>query len=133
MYLKSKHKSKRKFVTWKQILQASIGAFQHFILYSAIAIVNFPWYVDVILIFEHSFHLCQQNDPLPISSAVQMYNVANKPARVGKALEDVFKQYNKASEAEKLDMVLDIIIHNCICKSNIHLNTLFIKISTPNT
>ena len=35
-------------------------------------------------------------------SAVQMYNASNTSARVGKALEEVFKQYNKASEHEKV-------------------------------
>jgi hypothetical protein len=65
---------------------------------------------------EHSFYLSLQNDPQPISSAIQKYNAANMPARVGKALEEVFKQYNKASVKEKLDMVLLVITQNHMCE-----------------
>jgi len=83
--------NQRKSVTWKQILQAGI---------------------DAILILEHSFYLFQQNDPHPVSSAAQKYIASNTPDRVGEALQDVFKQYNKASENEQVDMVLNVIIQN---------------------
>ena len=103
------HKSKRKFATWKQILQAGVGVFKPLILYTD---VNIPHHTAAILILEHSFYLFQQKDPQPAFSAVQKYKASNTPARVSKALEDVFKQYNKASENEKVDIVLNVIIQN---------------------
>ena len=88
--------------------------------------------IDVILILEHSFYL-SQHDPQPISSAVQKYNAANTPARVGNALEEVFKHYNKASETEKVDMVLKVIIQNHMGELNILFNILFITNSISDT
>ena len=81
----------------------------------------------MILILEHSFYLSQQNDPQPVSSATEKYLASNTPARVGKALQDVFKQYNKASGVEKLDMIFNIIIQNHMGELNICFNTLFIN------
>ena len=66
-------------------------------------------------------------------SAVQMYNASNTSARVGKALEEVFKQYNKASEKEKVDMVLLVIAKNCMSEFNLCFNILFINNSIPDT
>ena len=83
--------------------------------------INFPqyMYIDAILILEHSFYLAQQHDLQPVSSAVQKYNASNTSTRVGKALEDVFKQYNKTySETEKVDMILKVIIQNHIGELN---------------
>ena len=64
---------------------------------------------DAILILEYSFYLSEQNDPQPLFSAAQKYVASNTPARVGKALEDVSKQYNKASDDEKVEMILSVI------------------------
>jgi hypothetical protein len=49
---------------------------------------------DAILILEHYFYLSQPNDQ-PVSSAAQRYNGSNTLARVGNALEDVFKHTTK--------------------------------------
>ncbi|KAF8120843.1 hypothetical protein EV363DRAFT_1104144, partial [Boletus edulis] len=80
------------FATWKQILQAG---------------------VDIILISELSFFLCQQNDPQPFSSAVQKYKASDSPGRAKKALEEVFKEYtNHASYDQKVEMVTNVILQN---------------------
>jgi hypothetical protein len=83
--------TQRKFATWKQILQAG---------------------VDAILILEHSFYLSQQNHPQPVSFAAQKYIASNTPAGVGKAIEGIFKQYNKVSDDSKVDMIFKVIIEN---------------------
>jgi len=83
--------TQRKFATWKQILQAG---------------------VDAILILEHSFYLSELNDPQPVSTAAKKYIASNTPISVGKALKDVLKQYNKASEEDKVAMVLNVVIQN---------------------
>ena len=128
----SNYNSKGKFATWKQILQAGIGVFKPFILYTPVNIINF-FNPDAIIILEHSFYLSQQDDPQPVSSAAQKYIASDIPARVGKALKDVFKQYNKASEDGKLDMVLKVIIQNHMGELNIHFDTLSIDNSIPDT
>ena len=87
--------------------------------------------IDVILILEHSFYLSQQDTPQPVSLAVQQYNASNTPARVGKSLEDVFGQYNRASETEKIHMVLNIITQNRMGELNIHSSFLFVNNSIP--
>ena len=106
--------------------------FKPFILYTPVNIANFS-NPDAILILEHSFYLSQQDDPQPVSSAAQKYIASDIPARVGKALKDVFKQYNKASEDGKLDMVLKVIIQNHMGELNIHFDTLSIDNSIPDT
>ena len=124
--------SNGKFATWKQILQAGVGVFKPFILYTPVNITNFST-PDAILILEHSFYLSQQDDPQPVSSAAQKYIASDTPARVGKALKDVFMQYNKASEDEKLDMVLKVIIQNHMGEFNICFDILCIENSIPDT
>ena len=69
---------------------------------------------DAILILEHSFHLAQQDDHQPVSTAAQKYTASNMPARVNTALKNVFKQYSKATEKEKIEMVFNVIAENCI-------------------
>jgi hypothetical protein len=68
---------------------------------------------------EHSFYLSQQNDPQPVSSAAQNYIASDTPARVGEALEDIFKHFNNASEDKNVDMVLKVIIENHMSELNI--------------
>ncbi|KAF8415136.1 hypothetical protein L210DRAFT_953882 [Boletus edulis BED1] len=85
------NKNKIPFATWKQILEAG---------------------VDIILISEHSFFLCQKNDPQPFSSAAQNYEASNSPGRARKALEEVFKKYKHASYNQKVEMVTDVILQN---------------------
>ena len=82
---------------------------------------------------EHSFYLSQQNDPQPVSSAVQKYKASNTCATIGKALEDVFKQYNKVSYSEKVDMIVKVIVQNHMGELNIYFNILFINNSIPDT
>ena len=83
--------------------------------------------IDAILLLEHSFYLAQQNDPKPVSSALEKYNALNIHAKVATDLEEVFKQYNKASEKEKVDMVLLVITQNRMGEFNICFNILFIN------
>ncbi|KAF8447418.1 hypothetical protein L210DRAFT_943936, partial [Boletus edulis BED1] len=85
------------FSTWKQILQAG---------------------VDIILISELSFFLCQKNDPQPFSSAAQNYKASNSPGRAKKALEEVFKQYNHASYDQKVEMVTNVVLQNHMASTN---------------
>ena len=89
--------------------------------------------IDAILLLEHSFYLAQQNDPKPVSSALEKYNALNIHAKVATDLEEVFKQYNKASEKEKVDMVLLVIAKNCMSEFNLCFNILFINNSIPDT
>ena len=86
-----------------------------------------------ILLLEHSFYLAQQNDPKPVFSAFEKYNAFNIHIKVETALKKVFKQYNKASEKEKVDMVLSVINQNRMGKFDICLNILSINNSIPNT
>ena len=86
-----------------------------------------------ILILEHSFYLFQQKDPQPVSSAAQKYLASNTPASVGKALDDVFKQYNKASNNEKVAMVLKVISQNHMGELNISFDILSIDNSISDT
>jgi hypothetical protein len=88
---------------------------------------------EAILILEHSFYLSQQNYPQPVSSAAQKYIASDMPAGVGKTLEDVFKQYNKASEDKKVDMVLKVIIENHMGELNVWFDILFIDNFIPDT
>jgi hypothetical protein len=89
--------------------------------------------IDAILILEHSFYLAQHNDPKPVSSAILKYNEPSTAARVGKDLEDVFKQYNTVSVNEKVNMVFKVIIQNHIGESNIHIDIALIATSIPDT
>ena len=86
---------------------------------------------DAIILLEHSFYLAQQDDPKPLSSAIEKYNALNICAKVATDLEEVFKQYNKASEKEKVDMVLLVIAQNRMGEFNMCLNILFISHSIP--
>ena len=106
--------------------------FKPLILYTPVNITNFS-NPDAILILEHSFYLSQQDVPQPVSSAAQKYIASETPARVEKALKEVFMQYNKASEDEKLDMVLKVIIQNHIGELIICFDILSIENSIPDT
>ena len=93
---------------------------------------------DAILILEHSFYLSQHNDPQPVSSAAQKYFASNTPARVAQALKDVFKQYHKAPEDEKINMVFNLITQNHmpvgelnICFNILFINTLISVLPSP--
>jgi hypothetical protein len=90
---------------------------------------------DAILLLEHSFYLAQQKDPKPVFSALEKYNAFNIRAKVVTALEEVFKQYTKASQKEKVDMVLLVITQNRmgIGELNICFNILFIRNSILDT
>ena len=79
---------------------------------------------------EYSFYLSQQNIPQPVLSAAQKYTTSDTPARVGKALKEVFKQYNKASEDEKVDIVLKVVIQNHMGELNICFDIIFIEFQT---
>lgn len=89
-------------------------------LYTVVININFN-NTDIILILEHSFHLAQQNNLQPISIAVQKYDALNISARVKTALKDVIKQYSKASQRDKVDMIFNIIVQNCIGELNVSL------------
>lgn len=90
------------------------------VLYTVVININFN-NTDIILILEHSFHLAQQNNLQPISIAVQKYDALNISARVKTALKDVIKQYSKASQRDKVDMIFNIIVQNCIGELNVSL------------
>ncbi|KAF8119953.1 hypothetical protein EV363DRAFT_1193980, partial [Boletus edulis] len=79
------------FSTWKQILKYG---------------------VDILLILEYSFYLHQQGVTQPLSSAAQKYKASGSQDGLRKALEEVFKQYDKASQAEKVDMITNVILQN---------------------
>ncbi|KAH0826999.1 hypothetical protein J3R83DRAFT_4663 [Lanmaoa asiatica] len=67
------------------------------------------------MILEHSFCLYQQKYLdlyLVISSAAQKYKASDSHGRVEKALEEVFKEYGKASENQKVDMVTNVILQH---------------------
>ncbi|KAG8213623.1 hypothetical protein J3R82DRAFT_10308, partial [Butyriboletus roseoflavus] len=66
------------------------------------------------LISEHSFYLSQRNDSRAFSTAAKLYKASNISDMVGKALEEVVKQYGKLSDKEKVDMVSNIILLNHI-------------------
>jgi hypothetical protein len=80
---------------------------------------------DAILILEHSFYLSQQNHPQPVSFAAQKYIASNTPAEVGKAIEGIFKQYNKVSDDSKVDMIFKVIIENHMGEFNVWFDILF--------
>ncbi|KAF8556884.1 hypothetical protein OG21DRAFT_1551482 [Imleria badia] len=88
-----------KLATWQQILQAG---------------------VDALIISEHSFHLAQQNDPQPISSAAQRYSASSISAQVKMALKGVFQQYREVSEEEKVDMIFNLIMQNHMAIMDLH-------------
>lgn len=83
---------------------------------------------DAILIMEHSFYLAQQNDPQPVSSASKKYKTSHISAKVKDALDEVFQQYNKASEREQVDIILKIILQNCMGGLDMPFNTSLINI-----
>ena len=97
-----------------------------YFIYTAVIFLT-SYNLDAILILEHSFYLSQHNDPQPFSAA-QKYFASNTPARVGQALKDVFKQYHKAPEDEKINMVFNLITQNHmpVGELNICFNILFI-------
>lgn len=70
--------------------------------------------IDRVLILEHSFHLFQQDIPRPFLTAAQQYKASSIPAKIRKALVEVVKQYDKLSDMEKVDMVSNIILQNCM-------------------
>ena len=83
---------------------------------------------DAILIMEHSFYLAQQNDPQPVSCASKKYKTSDISAKVKDALDEVFQQYNKASEREQVDIILKIILQNCMGGLDMPFNTSLINI-----
>jgi len=68
--------------------------------------------IDTLLVLEHSFYLFHQKDPQPLQSAATKYKKSNIPAKVKLAMKDVFKQYGNASENEKIEMILNVVLQN---------------------
>jgi len=79
------------------------------------------------VISKHSYFLHQQHDPQPFFSAAKHYKASDLPDRIKKALEKVLKQYGKASYAEKVDMVTNVILQNSMYVFNILFNTLSVN------
>jgi len=77
--------------TWQQILQTQI---------------------DMLLVLEHSFYLFHNNVSQPVQSAAEKYTASNIPKQVKLAMKEVFKQYAKASEEEKVEMLLNVILEH---------------------
>ena len=92
--------------------------FQLIHIYIIVNHINFSCNVDIILILQHSFYLTQQKILQPTASAIQRYNASGISTRVAMALKDVFKQYYKISEQEKVDMILNVIVQNFMGELN---------------
>jgi hypothetical protein len=60
-----------------------------------------------------------------VSFAAQKYIASNTPAGVGKAIEGIFKQYNKVSDDSKVDMIFKVIIENHMGEFNVWFDILF--------
>lgn len=82
-------------------------------------------HADILLILEHSFYLHQQGDHQPVSSAAQMYKASKSRDRVNLALKEVFEQYAKASDDQRADMVINVVLQNRMY--------VFMPFSTPPT
>jgi len=85
--------------------------------------------VDIIMISQHSYFLYQQHDSQPFSSAAKKYKGSDSHGRVKKALEEVFRQYGKASHDQKVEMITNVILQNHMYVFNISSSILSAKIS----
>ena len=73
---------------------------------------------DAIIILEHSFFLSQHKNPQPILSAAEKYRASDISAKVEAILQGVSMQYSIASREEKVDMIFNIVMQNCMSKSH---------------
>ena len=80
---------------------------------------------DTILILEHSFFLSQHKNPQPILSAAEKYRASDISAKVEAILQDVSMQYSIASGEEKIDMIFNVVMQNCMSKSHIGFHVSF--------
>jgi hypothetical protein len=114
--------------TWKQILLTTIGI-SFFLFQVCFGIPNrknihFYWFVDLLLILEHSFYLFHQKDSQPLLSAAQKYKASNIPKQVKSAMKGVFDQYKKATKEEKIKMLVNVILQNRM--SMLSISSIFI-------
>ena len=110
-----------KAFTWQHTLHAGVGMF--LVLY--IWTLSTSYDTDAILILEHSFILSQQKDFQPILSAAKKYKASDISAKVESILQDVSMQYSTASEGEKIDMIFNVVMQNCMSKSPMYFHTSF--------
>ena len=75
-------------------------------------IINFTQFKDIILISLHSFFLHQQKISKPVVAAQQWYKASKMQGGVKNALEEVVKQFGKSSFNERVNMVVNIILHH---------------------
>lgn len=87
------------------------------------------------MISKHSYFLHHQHNSQPFASAARDYKVSNSHDRISKALEEVFGLYGKASDAQKVDMVTDVILQIHMYVFNISFNffLLIINSESPST
>ena len=71
----------------------------------------------MLLILEHSFELHQKGVDQPLLVAAQKYKRGSH-GNIEEALKEVFKQYGKASQDQKVEMVTNIILQNHLCVLN---------------
>ena len=66
----------------------------------------------ILLILEHSFHLHQQGVCPSLPPTIQKFKELGLQDGVKKALEKVFKEYGKASQKEKVEIITNVIHQN---------------------
>ena len=104
---KSDYKQRQIFPHGNRSFKRVLVCFKQFMY-----IINFTQFKDIILISLHSFFLHQQKNSQPVVVAQQKYKASKMHGRVQNALEEVFKQFGKASFDERVDMVANIILHH---------------------
>lgn len=81
----------------------------------------------MLLVLEHSFQLHQEGVHQPFSLAKKKLNVLDLHAGVEKATNEVFEQYDKVSQDQKVDMVTNLIFQNHLYVWNIFSSILFVN------
>jgi hypothetical protein len=84
----------------------------YFLSLQKILVEKYQCFIDILLILEHSFYLFHQKDPQALQSAAGKYKTSNIPAKVKSAMEEVFNEYEAASEGEKIEMILNVVLQH---------------------
>ncbi|KAH0826950.1 hypothetical protein J3R83DRAFT_4604, partial [Lanmaoa asiatica] len=71
--------------------------------------------IDLLLLLQYSFTFVQNNSQDPFSLAIQKYETSGISAQISKILDELFVKYPTASHEERQKLVMDVILHHCLC------------------
>ncbi|KAH0839461.1 hypothetical protein J3R83DRAFT_259 [Lanmaoa asiatica] len=72
--------------------------------------------INLLLLLQYSFTLVQNNSEDPFSLTIQKYEASGISAQISKILDELFVKYSIARDKEREKLVMDVILHHCLCR-----------------